>query len=332
LQITLKNIRLGDDVRIASGAASPELGSLRSEKKKFTRIELEGVQFPQEAIGNALFAKVLSGNFAVNRVLVRKLELTGAAVLPAPLEIDLVYGIDGTLTQATVRGPDTLFGKISPTAKAIEYDITAHGFPLPILPGVTLSDFRMRGTANDRGMQIAEWGGKLFGGAISGTANLRWSSGWSMDGVVTARNINAAVFAPALLSEGKGEGTGRFSMSGTDPSKLGSGGRLEGNFTISSGVLGSFDIGRVIRTSGKEYAGRTQFTELSGQATYDRGAVSLRNVTIGAGALNAGASADIAQSGALSGRIVADVKAASGRNVSATLHLGGTVKEPQVKN
>jgi hypothetical protein len=55
--------------------------------------------------------------------------------------------------------------------------------------------------------------------------------------------------------------------------------------------------------------------------------VSLRNVNIGAGALNAGASADISQSGALSGRIVADVK-----NQRATLQLGGTVKEPQVRN
>src|SRR6185295_11898622 len=130
--------------------------------------------------------------------------------------------------------------------------------------------------------------------------------------------------------EGKGEGTGRFSMSGSEPAKLGSGGRLEGNFTINSGVLGSFDLGRVIRTSGKEFAGRTQFTELSGQATYDRGAVSLRNVTIGAGALNAGASADIAPSGALSGRIVADMRTAGGVQ-RATLQLGGNVREPQVR-
>jgi hypothetical protein len=215
----------------------------------------------------------------------------------------------------------------------VEFVVTASGFPLPILPEVTLSDFGMKGTASQRGMTISEWGGKIFGGSVSGTANLRWSGGWSVDGVVTARNINAAVFAPALLSEGKGEGTGRFSMSGSEPAKLGAGGRLEGNFTIGSGVLGSFDLGRVIRTSGKEYAGRTQFNELIGQATYDRGAVSLRNVAISAGALNAGASADIAQSGALTGRIVADVKSGSGgRAVSATLQLGGTIKEPQVKN
>jgi hypothetical protein len=70
---------------------------------------------------------------------------------------------------------------------------------------------------------------------------------------------------------------------------------------------------------------------MNGQAIYERGVVALRNVTIGAGALNAGASADIAQNGALSGRIIADMKTAS-RMLSATLLLGGTVKEPQVRN
>ncbi|HUQ24702.1 MAG TPA: hypothetical protein VM140_03455 [Burkholderiales bacterium] len=332
LQLKFKDIRLGDEIRIASGAGVPEFEALRGEKKVFSRIELEGVELPQEAIGEALLAKVKADNFAVGRVVVHGLKLVGPAPLPGPLEADLVYGDDGALRSATVRGPDTLLARITPAAGSIEYVVTASGFPLPVLPEVTLSDFGMKGTATQRGMAIAEWGGKIFGGSVSGTANVRWGSGWTIDGVVTARNINAAVFAPALLSEGKGEGTGRFSMSGSEPAKLGSGGRLEGNFTIGSGVLGSFDLGRVIRSSGKEYAGRTQFTELTGQATYDRGAISLRNVTIGAGAMNAGASADIAQSGALTGRIVADVKSGTGRAVGATVQLGGTVKEPQVRN
>jgi hypothetical protein len=49
------------------------------------------------------------------------------------------------------------------------------------------------------------------------------------------------------------------------------------------------------------------------------------------GSLNAGASLDIAKSGALSGRIVADIRTTQ-RALSATLLLGGTVKEPQVRN
>ncbi|MEA3195434.1 MAG: hypothetical protein QOD26_3767, partial [Betaproteobacteria bacterium] len=255
LQLKFKDIRLGDEVRIASGAGVPEFEALRGERKVFSRIDLEGVELPQEAIGEALLAKVKGDNFAVGRVVVHGLKLTGPAPLPGPLEADLVYGEDGALRSATIRGPDTLLARITPSANAIEYVVTASGFPLPVLPEVTLVDFGMKGTATQRGMTISEWGGKIFGGSVSGTANLRWGSGWTIDGVVTARNINAAVFAPALLSEGRAEGTGRFSMSGTEPAKLGSGGRLEGNFTVGSGALGSIDLGRVIRSSGKEYAG-----------------------------------------------------------------------------
>jgi hypothetical protein len=64
---------------------------------------------------------------------------------------------------------------------------------------------------------------------------------------------------------------------------------------------------------------------------YDRGAVALRNISITAGALNAGASADIAPGGALAGRIVADIRTTV-QPLRAILVLGGTVREPQVRN
>jgi hypothetical protein len=160
---------------------------------------------------------------------------------------------------------------------------------------------------------------------------VNWSGDWKVDGVVTVRNINAAVFAPTLLSSGNAEGTGKFSMNGPDAGALAAASRIDGNFTVSKGTLGSFDLVRAIQSSGKQYAGSTQFAEMNGRAIYDRGAVSLRDVTIGAGALNAGATADIAQNGALSGRIVADMRTAA-QTLRGTLLLGGTVKEPQVRN
>jgi hypothetical protein len=70
---------------------------------------------------------------------------------------------------------------------------------------------------------------------------------------------------------------------------------------------------------------------MSGQGLYDRGAVALRNINITAGALSAAASADVAPSGALAGRIVADIRT-SIQPLRAVLVLGGTVKEPQVRN
>ena len=70
---------------------------------------------------------------------------------------------------------------------------------------------------------------------------------------------------------------------------------------------------------------------MSGQGVFDKGAVALRNVSFGAGALAAGASADISAEGQLSGRIVADVRTPS-QTLRATLNLGGTVRDPQVRN
>jgi hypothetical protein len=69
---------------------------------------------------------------------------------------------------------------------------------------------------------------------------------------------------------------------------------------------------------------------MDGQAIFDKGAVALRNVTFRAGAMNAGASADITPEGALSGRIVADIRTSS-QNLRATVNIGGTVTEPLVK-
>jgi hypothetical protein len=139
------------------------------------------------------------------------------------------------------------------------------------------------------------------------------------------RGVNVGVFAPALVSEGKVEGSGKYAMKGPAPAKLGETLRLEGSFKIEKGVLGSFDLGRAIQGSGP-LSGRTVFSELTGQGLYDRGSVQLRNVAITAGALNAGAGIDIARDGALSGKVVVDLKSAR-----ATLGLSGKVQEPALR-
>ena len=328
VQLRLDDVRVGE-TRIGRVVAHPALGSLWGEQKRFSRIDLEGVALPQEAAGEALFARLKGERFGVERIVVRGLDLQGGLALPK-LDADVELDPAGALRSATLRGPDGLDARIVPKGEALQFEATAAGFPLPIGPDVTLSQFAMKGTATRQGLEIAEWGGALFNGGISGTAKLRWGSTWDVEGVVTVRNINAAVFAPALLSQGNAEGTGRFSMSGPDPAKLLAASRVEGRFTVSKGTLGSFDLSRAIQSRGKQATGTTQFAELTGQGSYDRGTVTLRNVTIGAGALNAGASADISKTGALSGRIIADVKTAA-QTLSATLNLGGTVKEPQVR-
>jgi hypothetical protein len=330
LQLRLEGVSVGD-VKIARVIAHPSIASLTESKKVFSTLELERVSLPQEAIGQVLFARAASDNFSVGKVVVRNLELAGPLALPKDLQAEVSLDPAGTVRGATLRGAGGLLARLDVQGGNVEFGLDASTFALPFAPEIAFAQFGMKGTANAQGMQVKQWDAQALDGTLSGAARVRWGGTWTVDGVITARGINAAVFAPALLSEGRGEGTGKFHMSGVEPGKLGSGARLDGNFTVNKGVLGSFDLSRAIQTGGKQAQGRTQFTEMNGQVSYDRGEVELRNITIGAGALNAGASAVISPKGALSGRIVADVRTAS-QTLRATLLLGGTVKEPQVRN
>lgn len=332
VQLKFADVSLGEGILIPVVRAFPELEALTGPRKAFSRIEIERLKLEQDAVGPALFVKLRSEGFSVGRVVLKNVELAGPLALPKGLEFEVIYGPEGAVRAAFVRGPEALAAKLAPKGKgsAIEVEMSAASFALPFAPEISLSQFSLKGLATPQGLAVSEWDGAVLNGTLSGTANVRWGESWAVDGIVTARNINAAVFAPALISDGRAEGSGKFSMRG-QPGKLAAASRLDGSFTVTRGVLGSIDLSRAIQTGGRVATGRTQFNEMNGQATYDRGAVSLRNVTIGAGQLSAGASADISQSGALSGRIVAEVKIAQQR-VGATLNLGGTVKEPQVRN
>jgi hypothetical protein len=330
IQLRFQNVSIGNDVKLATVRANPQASALFGGRKAFNRIDVEGVTMPENTLGEVLFGKHKTETFSVRRLVVHDLKLGAPLVLPA-LDADFTFADDGALQTAVLTGPEGLLARLTPKASEVEFDMTAARFALPMAPDVSLSQFAMKGTASARGMKVDSWDGALFEGRFAGAADLRWGQNWEVQGPITVRGINAAVFAPALLSEGKADGTGRYTMSGANPEKLMDAVHVEGNFTINKGTLGNIDLSRAIQTGGRQWSGRTQFNEMNGQGVYDKGSVALRNLTIAAGALNAGASVDVAQTGALSGRIVADVKTAS-QNVRATLNLGGTAKEPQVRN
>lgn len=329
VQATFSDVTVGES-KIGRVRAYPELGTLFGPKKVFSRIDIDAPVVRQEALGGLLFAKSKGERFQVGRIVASKATLEGPLALP-PLDADIALGPDGAARSATLRGAEGLVAKLAQKDGAMEFEVSAAQFTLPIAPQVTLGNFGMKGTATREEMRIASWDGTTLDGNVAGSGVIRWGSTWQADGAFTVRGINAAVFAPALLSEGKAEGSGKFSLNGPEPAKLIDGGRIEGSFTINKGALGSVDLSRALQTGGRQASGRTPFTEMTGQGVYDKGMVQLRNVTIGAGALNAGASADINASGAISGRIVADVKTGS-QTLRASFNLGGTVRDPQVKN
>ena len=328
LELKLQGVRIGD-IRIETVRMFPELVSLFDDTKAFRRVELIGALLPQNELGNVLLGKVGSGEFRVARVEARQLRTRGPLPLP-PLDAEAVLAGDGSVRSVMLHGPDKLEVKLMPVGASVTLEGSAGSLTLPFAPQITLTDFSLKGIASREGLRLSEWEGGLLDGTLSGSASIAWGPTWRAEGTLKIKQINAAVFAPALLSEGKASGSGRYTMQGAVPAKLGANARIEGEFTVNKGVLGSFDLSRSIRTAGKETQGRTLFAALTGRGVYDGGAVALRDVNVAAGALNAGATADIARDGALSGRIVADVRT-GGHVLRSTINLGGTVKQPEVK-
>ena len=328
IEVRLEGVTVGG-AKISKVRGTPEVGSLFGERKAFSKVELEGLSISQAQLGDALLGKVSGENLRVARIVVKQLTLEGPLKLP-PLDVEATVAGDGTLQAVRLTGGDKLVATLSPKGSDIAFEISAGSLALPFLPALSLSEFAMKGTANRAGVVSSEFDGRAYDGVISGTSRIRWGDSWTVEGELRARTLKVAVFAPTLVSDGRVEGKATYSMSGSTPATLQDGARMQGEFKIEKGVLGSFDLQRVLQTSGNQSAGRTIFNELTAQGMYDKGTVQFTNVAISAGAMNAGASLTIDPSGNLSGRIVADVKTASQRQ-NATLNISGKLQDPVIR-
>jgi hypothetical protein len=328
IEVKFENVSVGDGVKIRLARGSLALGSLLGGKKAFSKMELEGASISQSQLGGAVLGKVANDNFRIERILIKQAKFDGPLALP-PLDVEAVVGGDGSLQSVTARGGDKLSVQLTPTGGDIGFEISAGSLALPFVPALTLSDFGMKGTANRGGVVKSEFDGRVFDGVVSGTAKIRWGSSWTVDGELKARALKVGVFAPALVSEGKLEGKGSYVMSGSDPATLFQSAKVQGEFKIEKGVLGSFNLTRALQTGGAQSSGITEFSELTGQAVYDKGAIQVRNVALAAGAMNAGVSLDIDANGGLAGRVVADVKTPQ-QTLRATLNISGKITDPVV--
>jgi len=333
LQVTFEGVAIGggaETVRAARARAFPDIGALLSSEKSFSRIELERAVIPQSVIAQGLLGGLKGGAMRTETIVLQNARFEGPIPLPA-LNVTLTIAGDGRVLRAAVSGSDGIDATLTPQGKEIGVEAKADALNLPFLKGVTLADVGLKGSATRDGLRLSGWDARLFDGVISGNGELRWGAQWSFSGDLIARGVNAAVLTPALLSEGKAEAKGRFSMSGADAAALGRNAQVQGSFTISKGVLGSFDLSRAIQTKGKQSTGRTLFSELTGEGVYQAGAVSLRNLNMGAGKLNAAGSLEIAPSGEVNGRVVADVESGP-RAINETFSLVGTIKEPRLSH
>ncbi|MBS0337910.1 MAG: hypothetical protein JSS40_14075, partial [Proteobacteria bacterium] len=325
VELRLDGLSVGEGVRATTVHAVPQLGTLFSDKKAFSRISIEGLVIPQEELGAALLGGIKGDGLTIGRITAAKAKLAGPAALP-DLDLEIELGPNGAVQSVGLKSAESkLVGRILPQSGGASVEINAGSLAVPFVPGMTLSDFGLKGTATAQELSVSAWDGKIFDGVASGTARIRWGARWSVEGEMRVRQMNVGVLAPALMSDGKADAQGSYSMSGAAPDKLGAEARMEGRFSVSKGVLGSFDLARALQPTASQATGRTLFSELTGAGVYSRGAVQLREMKLTAGLLTASGSMDIDAAGHVSGRVTAELGQQRG-----SIALSGTAKEPKI--
>jgi len=323
VQMRFERVAIGDSVRIAEVRAVPELGSLFDDRDAFSRIEVDKVTLPQESLG-ALFGAMQGSRLRVARVVAKEVKLEGPLSLPT-LDIDATIGSDGHVSSVRLSG-DRISGLITPRGDSAAFEATLATFSIPFVDKLSVSEFGMKGSANRQGMTLSEFDGRLYDGTVVGKARIQWGAQWSVQGEIQGRAMNAAVFAPQMVSEGRFDGRGRFAMAGPEPAKLIEGARLDGTFTVAKGVLSSFDLSRALQTTSAQASGRTQFSELEGSAALASGALALRDLKLSSGLLHANGTLEVDAAGGLSGRVNAEL-----RNLRGTFYIGGKLQDPQLR-
>ena len=287
--------------------------------------QLEGLTLPREQIATVLFGAGSDDGLTVQSLTVRALKLdVPGLVLPA-FDVDATLSSSRALASATVASTDkTLTAKLDIKGANAQVELTGRNFKLPFGGIVQFEDFTGKGMVTASELVLTEFEGSALDGFLNGNARLRWGTAWSLEGELGARGINPALVTGSLVSSGRLEGRGAYSMRAATPDRLEATARLDGTFTVQKGALGMVDLSRVLQGNAGATGGNTLFSEMTGGVLVEGPRVQVRNIRLVAGLLSATGAAEVDAQKNLSGRFQVELRG----QARSPLTLSGTVAAP----
>src|SRR5882672_9981427 len=320
----------GNGMRAGLIKATPVITSLLEDRIPLRSFELENVTFPREFLPALLQNKGRRASLGIERITAKGLKLDVPELNLPALDVNAILSPDGALKSLVISSAEhRLSLKLQPQGERAAIEISADSFPLPIGVDPDLSEFLAKGTVTRSELALSEAEAQVFGGRVLGTVRLRWSGGWSMEGELTARQMEAGKIAAPLLAGGTLQGKAVYSMKGLLPERFILNAQLDGNFTIQKGSITNVDMTRLLQGSGSG-GGTTLFSDMSGSVSADANRILVRQVRMAAGLLNATGQGEMDPQKNLSGRIQVELRAQSVQ-ARATLTLAGTLQNPQFR-
>jgi hypothetical protein len=330
-RLKFEKVVIGKDPQVKVGVirASPEITSLLEEPASLKTLELENATLPKEALVVLLQDRRGRRSLGVQRITAKGLKIDAPELDLPPLDLEASLSADGALKSVSLSGSGGLSVTLEPRGERAAIEISAAVFPLPVGVDLGFSEFTGKGTVSRSELVLNAAEARAFGGRVLGSARLRWGSDWSLDGELTARQMDAARIAGPLLASGTLAGKVQYSMRGLLPERMVLNRQFEGSFTIQKGVINNVDMTRVLQGSGSG-VGTTPVTEMSGNVSANSDRLLVRQIRLAAGLLSATGQLDMDLDKNLSGRMQIDLRAQSVQ-ARATLAVSGTLTNPQFR-
>jgi hypothetical protein len=331
-QLKFEKVVIGKEhpMRVAVIKATPVITSLLEDRISLKSLELENATIPREFLAALLQDKGRSGSFGVQRVAAKALKIDIPELNLPALEVDASLSPDGALKSVAFSNAERkLSVRLQPQGGRAAIEISSDSFPLPLGMDLAFSEFLAKGTVTRNEVALSEVEARAFGGRLLGNARLRWSDGWSLEGDLAVRQMDAGKIAAPLLAGGTLQAKGTYSMKALLPERLLMNLRLEGNFTVQKGSITNVDMTRLLQGSGSG-GGTTLFSEMSGGVSADANRVLVRQIRLAAGLLNGTGQGEMDPQKNLSGRMQIELRAQSVQ-ARATLTVAGTLQNPQFR-
>ena len=344
--ITVEGITVGttDDIKVGKVTVTPDLFSLLQSTKVIKSIEIDSLLLTQKATDKIPIwtkpdaAKPPQQPQEPSQVRVESIRLDGAVVRLdnkanfGPFNARVSLNSKGEPGDATITTQDgKLKALIKPDRSNYLIDASAKSWKLPIGPAIVFDELIVKGVATLHGADFSQVSAKLYGGTVSGKANLGWQKGLQLKGSFDVDHVELKQLVP-LLSPGtnvSGKLTAKPVFSAASATQLLNTLRVETPFNVQNGVLHGVDILQAATSMLKQVAtgGETRFEQLSGHLRMERGAYRFTQLKIASGVLAADGNVNISPKQELSGRVNAQVKAL-GTSANVPLNVAGTVGSP----
>ncbi|MBM5571997.1 MULTISPECIES: AsmA-like C-terminal region-containing protein [Deefgea] len=256
-----------------------------------------------------------------------------------PVDGELHFNPDGSIGDLVIRADQGRAEIQVQPASAGEFKVqfNAKGWELPFTYPVKFDFLKLMGTANADGLQIPDIRGDIYGGIVTGSAQLSWGQEWVLTGQLFSKSINVeplmTIFSPITRSTGRMNSDVTFKYQSPSYHQLFKEPQIQGRFIIQDGTLHNFDLITPLKSQSPTVlrrGGQTNFSSLAGGIAINSNSIKLSNLILESGKLRSRGNVVI-QNGKISGSVASQL-AAGAIIVSNNLSIAGLLSAPELRS